>query len=242
MDVNSFVNGLEPWGGVRLKYFNSNHAQSKKVLVVDDTLYAGTAMKMTKEKLKSTDRYNDYKFIYSAIYYEGWAINEVDFCFEDVRKYVDPKIDIVIYEWNIFQHYSHFMEKCLYDIDGVFCVDPPDERNIDEYLKYIINPIPLFIPKNKIGGIITYRLSKYRAITQNFLSQNGIKYNELVMFNADSYEERQQTNSPGEYKGIYYKNHDKYKLFIESEDWQAQIINKISGKPVYCVETNKLYQ
>ena len=39
IDVNSFVNGLEPWGGVRLQFFENNHKRSNKVLVVDDTLY-----------------------------------------------------------------------------------------------------------------------------------------------------------------------------------------------------------
>ena len=242
IDVNGFVNGLEPWGGVRLQYFKNNHKQSNKVLVVDDTLYAGTAMKRTKEKLKSTDRYNNYKFIYSAIYYEGWAINEVDFCFEDVRKYVDPKINIVMYEWNLFQHYSHFMDKILFDCDGVFCVNPPDEINKEEYISYIKNAIPLFTPKNKIGGIITYRLNIYRDITEKWLKDNGINYNELVMFNANSYEERKsRTPNPGEYKAKYYKMHDNYKLFIESDNWQAQTIANISNKPVYCVETNYMY-
>ena len=243
IDVNSFVNGLETWGGVRLQFFENNHKQSNKVLVVDDTLYAGTAIKKTKEKLKSTDKYNQYEFIYSAIYYEGWAENEVNFYFEDVRKYVDPEVNIIIYEWNIFQHYSHFMNKLLFDCDGVFCVDPPDEIYKEEYIKYIKNAIPLFIPKNKIGGIITYRLNIYRDITEKWLKDNGIKYNELTMFDAQSYDDRKLRNpNPSEYKAKYYKIHDNYKLFIESEDWQAQQISKISGKLVYCVGTNKLYQ
>ena len=62
------------------------------------------------------------------------------------------------------------------------------------------------------------------------------------MFNANSYNERKQKNpNPGIYKGNYYKMFDQYKLFIESEDWQAKQIAEISGKNVYCVETNKLY-
>ena len=83
-------------------------------------------MNKVREYLKP---YNDIQFIYSAIYYEGWAENEVNFYFEDVRKYVDPEVNIVIYEWNIFHHNEVLMDKCLYDIDGVFCVEPPDERN-----------------------------------------------------------------------------------------------------------------
>lgn len=242
MDVNSFVNNLEPWGGVRLQFFNKNHIKSNKVLVVDDTLYAGTAMKRTKKILQSTDRYNQYHFIYSAIYYEGWAENEVDFYFEDVRKYVDNKINIVMYEWNLFQHYSHFMDKIIFDMDGVFCLDPPDEIYKDEYIKYIKNAIPLFIPKNKIGCIVTYRLNEYRNITEKWLNDNCIQYGELVMFNAHTYDERKQKNpNPAVYKANYYKIHDEYKLFIESDEWQAKQIAELTGKSVYCVKTNKLY-
>jgi uncharacterized HAD superfamily protein len=63
------------------------------------------------------------------------------------------------------------METCLYDIDGVFCIEPPDERNEEEYLKYIANATPLFIPRTKLGGIVTYRLSKNREITEKWLTE-----------------------------------------------------------------------
>ena len=55
-------------------------------------------------------------------------------------------------------------------------------------------------------------------------------------------ERKLKTPNPSEFKAKYYKIHNNYKLFIESDDWQAQEIYKISGKPVYCVGTNKLYQ
>ena len=123
-------------------------------------------------------------FIYMCIYLEGWGENSVDLYLEDVRKYTENFTKIVIYEWNIFQHHPDLMNKCLYDIDGVLCVEPPDERNEEQYVQYIKNAIPLFIPRTKIGGIITYRLIKNLDITQKWLNDNGIKYNELTMFNA----------------------------------------------------------
>ena len=62
-------------------------------------------------------------------------------------------------------------------------------------------------------------------------------------FNAHSYNERKLKNpNPSEYKAKYYKMHDEYQLFIESDDSQAKQISEISCKPVYCVKTNKLYQ
>ena len=135
------------------------------------------------------------------------------------------------------------MAECLFDIDGVFCVEPPDERNEKEYLKYIADATPLFIPRTKLGGIVTYRLSKNREITEKWLSFQNIQYNELIMFNANSWKERYDSGISSEaFKATIYKERQTAKLFVESSDYQAQRIAKMSGKPVFCVETNKMYQ
>ena len=89
-----------------------------------------------------------------------WA---VDIYLEDVRKYTENFTKFVIYEWNIMQHHPPLMSKSLYDMDGVLCLDPPDERNTVLYEAYIRNAVLLFIPRTKIGGVVTYRLTKYKA-------------------------------------------------------------------------------
>jgi uncharacterized HAD superfamily protein len=240
IDVNSFVYGLKPYGGNRLKYFGSNHKKKNKVLVIDDTVFAGTSMNYTREKLKNI---NDLTFVYMCVYLEGIGEKSVDLYLEDLRQYTNNFTSVVIYEWNIFQHNEKHMINCLYDIDGVLCVDPPDERKENEYIEYIKNAKPLFIPRTKIGGIITFRLEKNRDITEKWLHDNGISYNELIMFDAMSWDERNNKNIPPEkYKADFYKQNNNYKLFVESNDYQAKRISEISGKPVYCVETNKLYQ
>ena len=177
-----------------------------------------------------------------CVYLEGIGGHTVDLYLEDVRQYTNPNSPIVLYEWNIFQHHDGHTSKCLYDIDGVFCVDPPDERNEDAYIEYIKNATPLFIPRTRLGGIISYRLSKNKAITEKWLEDNGITYNELILFNANSWEERHSKGIPPEkYKADFYKQKDNYRLFIESNDYQAKKIAELSGKPVFCVETNKIY-
>lgn len=241
IDVNSFIAGLEPTGGARLGYFNYNHHKTNKVLVIDDTVSSGRSM--TEQKKKISEHGGELEFIYMCVYLEGWGEKVIDLYLEDVRKYTKNFTEIVYYEWNIFQHHSDEMKKFLFDIDGVFCLDPPDERNEEEYIKYIKNATPLFIPRTKIGGIITYRINKNKEITRKWLDDNGIMYNELITFNANSWDERHKSGiSPEKYKGEYYKQHNNYKLFIESSDYQAKRIAEISSKPVYCVETNKLYQ
>lgn len=241
IDINSFVAGLEPYGGLRLKYFTASHKKTNKVLVVDDTVYNGKAMDETKKKLAETNK--NLEFVYMCIYLEGRGENSVDFYLEDLRRYTENFTTIVLYEWNIFQHHEGITINFLYDIDGVLCQDPPDERNESEYIEYIKNAKPLFIPRTKIGGIVTYRLLKNKEITEQWLKDNGIRYGELKMFNANSWEERNKSGiSSAKYKGDFYKQHKNYKLFIESSDSQARKIAEIAKKPVYCVETNKLYQ
>lgn len=242
IDVDSFLEGREPWGGLRLEYFTKNHQKTNKVLVIDDTVSSGGAMKKNKKKIADKN-IRDVEYVYACVYLEGWGGNEVDFYLEDLRKYTNNFTEYVMYEWNIFQHHEETMKTFLFDMDGVFCVDPPDERNEEKYIDYIKNATPLFIPRTKIGGIVTYRLNKNMDITKKWLNDNGIKYNHLIMFNANSWEERNEKGiSPELYKASYYKQHNEYKLFIESNDNQAKKIAEISQKPCFCVETNKMYE
>ena len=241
IDVNSFLAGLEPWGGNRVSYFNANHIKTNKVLVMDDTVSYGTSMTNVKNLINNSGK--NFEFVYCAVYLEGPGGHVLDLYLEDVRKYTDGFTKIVFYEWNILQHNERHTLEFLFDIDGVLCLDPPDERNENEYLSYIENAVPLFIPRSKIGGIVTYRLSKNREKTAEWLRKNNVRYNDLFMFEAQSWEERRTSGiTPEMFKGKIYKNKREFSLFIESDDYQARRICEISGKPVYCVETNKLYQ
>ena len=131
IDVNSFLDGKEPWGGLRLRYFMTSHKKTNKVLVIDDTVANGTAMTKTKNQLSKVE---GYKFIYMCVYLEGRGENAIDFYLEDLRKYSENFTREIMYEWNIFQHSEGVMERCLYDIDWVLCVEPLDERNENYYI------------------------------------------------------------------------------------------------------------
>jgi len=235
--LESFIKGCEPTGGDRLSLVNSKH--TNKVLVIDDTYNSGKAMTDAKKKLEGYD----YDFIYLVAYLEGIGSMFIDIYLRDLRQYTNHPPYIVLYEWNIMNHYSFYTQHFMFDMDGVLCLDPPDENNTEEYDNYIKNAIPLFIPKVNIGKIVTYRLSKYAAITENWLKEQGIRYEQLIMFQGDSVKERYYSGISPEYmKGTLYKNDPDSILFIESDDWQAMNIHQISGKPVLCISTNKLYQ
>lgn len=240
IDLHSLCRGGIPSGGNRLSLVKKQTKDRMKVLVVDDTVFSGTSMKAARKVLEPLEEKID--LVYCAAFLEGPGENTIDIYLEDVRMYTNNYKDIVIYEYNIFHHYAPTSMCCMYDIDGVFCMDPPDERDEETYRDYIANAVPLFVPKVPIGKIVTYRLQKNEQITKDWLERHGIRYGKLIMFPAQTWEERNATGiTPEQMKAEAYMNDDQSKLFIESNDWQARRIWEISKKPVLCVETNKLY-
>ena len=237
IDVNSFITGSVPTGGDRLQLYSKE--STNKVLVIDDTTFSGKSMKETKEKLSSRE---GYEFIYGVVYLEGdKGSEEIDFYLEDMRHIDEGWGNICLYEWNLFNHYPHVMAKIMWDLDGVFCVNPERDDNEAEYIEFIKNATPLFTPKVRLNKIVTYRCNKYRKETEEWLAKNGIRYNLLGMVNANNYIERHQiAPSSAQFKAEIYKNDDA-QLFIESEPEQAEQIWKLSNKPVLCVKNNTLY-
>ena len=98
IDVNSYVAGLNPSGGRRLRFFSSSHKTSNKVLVIDDTVYSGVSMNNTKSILSNI---NDKRLIYMCVYLEGPGEYSVDIYLEDVRMHTNEIDKFVLYEWNI---------------------------------------------------------------------------------------------------------------------------------------------
>ena len=240
IDLNSFIIGAPPTGGRRLRYREDSGRPVKRVLVVDDTIYSGNANRDARKKLEPLRE--QYEFIYLAVFQEGRCDN-VDIALEDVRGDTNGFTQIVLYEWNILQHHEDVMGRFLLDMDGVFCVDPPDERNLEEYQGYIRNATPLFLPAAKVGEIVTFRLESNREVTADWLARHGVRYNALTMFPAQHYNERRDSGiGPARFKANIYLQRSWARLFIESEDQQARNICRMTGKPVYCVESNLLYQ
>ena len=61
------------------------------------------------------------------------------------------------------------------------------------------------------------------------------------MLDLPTAEERRRLNIHHKFKAEVYSKHPLTRLFIESEVKQAIEIMRISGKPVYCIETNEMY-
>lgn len=212
---------------------------SRKLLVVDDTCYKGRSLASAKGKLHELEKLG-YELIYLCVYLEGPAdVAAPDIFLRNIRdKAQSWKPEFVLYEWNLFAH-TWLTGRTLFDLDGVLCLDPPDERDQDAYEAYIQNPVPLHIPTADRVGVCTYRLPKYANETLAFLNNAGIFCSSLYMGPWATMEER-AAQLPWEWKAAVFKD-PQWLLFVESEDKQARKIFELTGKPVICIETNRAY-
>ncbi|WP_294588192.1 phosphoribosyltransferase family protein [uncultured Bacteroides sp.] len=225
-DLDSFRNGHIYQTGERGKSFNMTDIH--KVLVVDDSIATGSAMEKCRKLLSEVEKQYDIK--YCVIYTVPLRIHSVDYYFEVIEY---PRF----FQWNIFNH--GILTKACMDIDGVLCGDPTPEENDDGpyYHNFLLNASPLFIPRVKIGTLVTSRLEKYRKETEFWLEKNNVKYNKLVMLNLPDKEARQRANCHASFKAQEYGSSGDYMLFIESSMQQAIEINRLTKKPVLCTET-----
>ena len=222
-DIDSFIEGRVFSCGDRGSFIQT--VQSMNVIIIDDSIHSGGALCRAKEKLKHIS--SKYTLKYAVVYATTQTKSMVD-CYCEV---IDGGR---IFQWNLFHHKTYIPESC-FDIDGVLCPNPPIDDDGPEYYKYISNAPSLYIPSVKIGTLVSCRLEKYRSVTEAWLKQQGIEYDELIMLDLPDKATRQKWGKHGEYKGNIYKKSDRI-LFIESSLEEAKTILQISEKPVFCIE------
>lgn len=203
-----------------------------KILVVDDSINRGQSLLNAKQKLQAiSDKGYDFLFCAPIATSQGASMVDIFFTIID---------DTRVFEWNIL-HHSILGNACV-DIDGVLCLDPEEDDDGEKYRTFLQTATPLFLPTCKVDTLISCRLEKYRTLTENWLMQNDVKYNQLIMLDLPDKASRLAWNKHGAYKGEYYKQRTDCVLFIESSMQQAKIIAEISNKAVFCIETNTLTQ
>lgn len=201
-------------------------------LVFDDSVYSGTQMTETRDRLSGEQFPFDLE--YGATYITP-----------DSHEYVDHWGDVVstprVFEWNVLHHYD--LQNYCVDIDGVLCRDPTDEENDDgeNYREFITNVEPKIVPNRRIGWLVTCRLEKYREETEAWLDEHGVTYDNLVMMDHPDMAARQEAGDHAEYKANVYEETGA-KLFIESREHQAIEICERTSRPVYCYERNEMIQ
>lgn len=188
-------------------------------------------------------------FLENSIQYiiQKSSCNITTLCLYGARE-LEHKVDMILeyinkpisFEWNIFQ--QQFTSSACFDIDGVLCIDPTYEQDDDGeiYKSFLLDAPLLFKPNNRIKYLVTSRLEKYRTETETWLRRCNIEFESLIMLDLPSIEERQRLGINAIYKADAYKKSGQH-LFFESSRSEAINIFEITGKPVYCVDTNEMF-
>jgi uncharacterized HAD superfamily protein len=209
-----------------------------KLLVVDDTVYRGSAIVQARATLKDA--------LFAAVYVRPEAAGVVDFHAELL-----PSPHLC--EWNLFNNGTVagqaanpiFGAGLATDFDGILCEEPQvpdadDGPGLERYRQWLINARPgsLLPRKHPIPLIVTGRLERFRAETEEWLKRHRVKWDKLVMHPADKASERKNV---GEWKGRIFAE-SRCGFFVESDPRQAPTIAEVSGKPVICPVQEKVYR
>ncbi|MBZ9676457.1 phosphoribosyltransferase [Mesorhizobium sp. ES1-1] len=232
-DLDSFIDGKIYTSGISTKRrasLDRGVAEMRKILVIDDSVNRGDAMREARRRIEAAGIRAD--FIFASVYGHLPRHDDIDFVFETVPH---PRM----FQWNFMHHI--FLEQSCVDIDGVLCLDPTEAENDDgpAYEKFLGEARPLHGPTRKIGWLVTSRLEKYRKLTEAWLDKHEVRYDKLIMLDLPSKAERQRLGVHGSFKADFYRKSGAL-LFIESEYRQAENIARLSGKPVLCVETHQV--
>lgn len=233
-DLNGFLEGriLQSGNTGRLKSHEELLKQPRKVLVIDDSLYHGYAMGKAKEAFRAVNISHDVLF--GVVFLLPGKERHVDIFFERLEV---PRV----FEWNLMAH--EILARTCFDMDGVLCRDPTAAENDDgpAYLRFIEKAEPLWLPRRRVGWIVTSRLEKYRQPTVDWLTRQGVAFENLIMLNLPDKESRLASNCHASFKGDFYRSVNA-DMFVESSLDQSIEIANISKKNVLCVETGEMLQ
>lgn len=225
VDIDSFLDHRFEVTHSRRKGIDAPPSASAalSVLVVDDSIFEGTAMRSVRDRLAAHNL--PHRFTYSAVYGIRDTHPETDIVLEVCPP---PRV----FEWNIMNHAA--LGYCCVDLDGILCVDPTSEENDDgpNYIEFLRNARPINVPRYVIHSIVTSRLEKYRRETEAWLRDTAIEYRNLFMLDLPSAAERRRLRMHGKFKAQVYASQRDCLLFIESERHQAKEVQRLTGKPV----------
>lgn len=198
----------------------------RNVVILDDSIFHGTAMREAREKIAAAGITGD-NLTFAAVYGNALTHPDADLVMEAVPQ---PRA----FQWNVM-HHGILADSCM-DIDGVLCLDPTREENDDgpAYTRFLTEARPLSIPTRPVKTLVTSRLERYRPETEAWLKRWGVEYGELVMLDLPDAETRRRMGAHASHKAKAYAKSSAL-LFIESEHGQSLEIARQSGKPVLCM-------
>lgn len=189
--------------------------EPRHVLLIDDTAAGGREMGANTATVRA--HWPGTDITRCAIYCHPAALRQVD-----RYAFVYPGLHFLEWNWTNAGH----GERCGYDFDGILCRDE-DER-------------PLYVPRRlPVPLIVTGRHESARASTQAWLDRWGVRVDRLIMRDFDA-PDRYDVDRIATFKASHYAS-SPCVLFAESDPWQAERINILTGKPVLCPKAGRVF-
>lgn len=138
--------------------------------------------------------------------------------------------DRTVAEWQLL--HIEFSQNVASDLDGVLCQDPPKFNDETDYIDWMARAIPYRKPIYCLSAIITSRPEKYKGITEDWLKENDIRYQRLIMSIDGVSTMVQKAAAINKYQPDF---------FLESNDGTAKELHLRTGVPVICISTMRLY-
>lgn len=209
-----------PGHGVRLD--GRPGGTPRRILLVDDTVASGGEMRACGPIVEAA--WPGVPVTRAAIYCQPRGSGAVDLCAA-----VYPGSHFLEWNWPNAGHGA----LCAYDFDGILCPDFTPEQTADEasYRAAMAAMPPRFLPRRlPVPLVVTGRPESTRELTEAWLDRWGVRVERLVMWAGDPHPPADQV---APWKAEHYAD-SACTLFAESDPAQAEIINRLTGRPVLC--------
>ncbi len=203
-----------------------------RILVVDDSVYSGASLSEAEAQIKAGGQ--SHGFVYGAVFVTPEAVHD-----GRVAHFAEVVPGPRVFEWNIM--HTPMMASFCVDIDGVLCADPEPQQNDDavHYRDFLRRAQPLVLPRYEIGWLVTSRLERYRAETEDWLARHGVRYRHLVMMDYPDQAARQKARAYDAFKAAAYVDSGA-EMFIESAPHTAAGVARLARRPVFCFATREM--
>ena len=208
--------------------FPSKASPLRRILLVDDSVISGRTLQKVGEELEKA---------LPGVQIDCGALIVT----KNTKELVDCYGRICparqIYEWNLLVLKTGIIGM---DMDGVICEDCPgiSEFTETDYVHWMQTAKPYLIPDYKIDYIISNRLEKYRAVTEDWLRKHEVKFDRLILFPSHDMNDRIGHEAENKIKQLL-----KYKpeYFIESNVNEAEQMWKGTRIPTISIQIMKIF-
>jgi orotate phosphoribosyltransferase len=200
----------------------------ERVVVVDDSVNTGGEMRRTAARLSAAAL--PFSVEYAAVYIAPGGYRYVDYWAEVVP---NPRV----FGWNIYHH--PILRHACVDLEGVLQQTPvgTDGGLLPGGVSATVDR-SASVPSTRLGWVVSTRPESDRPAVRAWLADNGVAYDRLVLVGGADGADRDESDRAAR-KAAFYRSTDA-KLFLEGSGRQAAEIARLTNRPVYCDETDRM--